>query len=244
MEITDVNTLFGAYPAQHADSSPETLVEAMRANGIDWGLTLSTYGLFHEAGAGNDETMRACRAHDHLIPVATLNPVHYWGQDGLIEGIAENAFEMIRFFPHLQGWPLEFAPFLRLLSALGRLPKMPIMVSVEKRGDATQLARLLDDFPHAVVLDGVLPETLSEAITLLRVHENLYVETHALTAPYALPILRDTVGIGRVLFGSDAPGRSPAAALRYVRSSGLSQSDQDAVLSGNAQSIWQSGSEE
>ena len=30
MEITDVNTLFGAYPAQHADSSPETLVDAMR----------------------------------------------------------------------------------------------------------------------------------------------------------------------------------------------------------------------
>jgi predicted TIM-barrel fold metal-dependent hydrolase len=244
MEITDVNTLFGAYPAQHADSSPETLVEAMRANGIDWGLTLSTYGLFHDAAEGNAETMKACRAHDHLIPVATLNPVHYWGQEGLVESVAENAFEMVRFFPHLQGWPLEFAPFLRMLSVLGRLPRMPIMVSVDERGDATQLARLLDDFPHAVVLDGVSPETLTEAIMLMRVHENLYVETHALTAPYALPLLRDTVGIGRVLFGSDAPGRSPAAALRYVRSSGLSDTDQAAVLSGNAQAIWQAGGEE
>lgn len=244
MEITDVNTLFGAYPAQHADSSPETLVEAMRANGIAWGLAMSTYGLFHQAAEGNDETMKACRAHDHLIPVATLNPVQYWGQDGLIEGIAENAFEMVRFFPHLQDWPLEFAPFLRILSVLGRLPKMPIMVSVENRGDITLLARLLDDFPHAVVLDGVSPETLTEAISLLRVHENLYVETHALAAPYALPLLRDTVGITRVLFGSDAPGRSPAAALRYVRSSGLSETDQNAVLSGNAQHIWQAGGEE
>ena len=244
MEITDVNTLFGAYPAQHADSSPETLVDAMRANGIDWGLTLSTYGLFYQAEAGNAETMRACRAHDHLIPVATLNPTHYWGQDGLMEGIADNAFEMVRFFPHLQGWPLEFAPFLRILSVLGRLPKMPIMVSVDKRGDATQLARLLDDFPHAVVLDGVSPDTLSEAIMLMRVHENLYLETHALSAPYALPLLRDTVGISRVLFGSDAPGRSAAAALRYVRASGLSEADQEAVLAGNAQRIWQSGSEE
>ncbi len=244
MEITDVNTLFGAYPAQHADSSPETLVDAMRANGIAWGLTLSTYGLFHQVGEGNDETMNACRAHDHLIPVATLNPVHYWGQDGLIEGIAENAFEMVRFFPHLQGWPLEFAPFLRILSTLGRLPKMPIMVSVDKRGDATQLARLLDNFPHAVVLDGVSPDTLTEAIMLMRVHPNLYLETHALSAPYALPLLRDTVGISRVLFGSDAPGRSPAAALRYVRASGLTEADQEAVLAGNAQAIWQSGSEE
>ena len=244
MEITDVNTLFGAYPAQHADSSPETLVEAMRANSVDWCLTLSTYGLFHQAAEGNEETMKACRAHDHLIPVATINPVHYWGQDGLIEGIAENAFEMVRFFPHLQGWPLEFAPFMRVLSVLGRLPKMPIMVSIAERGEATLLARLLDDFPHAVVLEGISPETLTEAIALMRVHENLYVETHSLTAPYALPLLRDTAGIGRVLFGSDAPGRSPAAALRYIRASGLSDGDQTAVLSGNAQAIWQAGGED
>ena len=239
MEITDVNTLFGAYPAQHADSSPETLVEAMRAQGVDWCLALSTWGVFHSAAEGNAETMRACQAHDHLIPVATVNPVHYWGQEGMLEGIAEDAFEMFRFFPHLQGWPLEFAPFLRIIATLGRQARQPIMVSVEQRGEATQLMRLLDDFSHAVILDGISPETLTEAISLMRVHQNLYVETHALLAPYALPLLRDTVGIERVLFGSDAPGRSPAAALRYVRSSGLSDAAQNAVLAGNAQRIWQ-----
>jgi predicted TIM-barrel fold metal-dependent hydrolase len=243
MEITDVNTLFGAYPAQHADSSPETLVEAMRAQGVDWCLALSTWGLFHSAAEGKAETMRACQAHDHLIPVATVNPVHYWGQEGFIESITANAFEMFRFFPHQQGWPLEFAPFLRILSVLGRTARMPIMVSIEKRGEATQLLRLLDDFPHPVILDGVSPETLTEAIALMRVHENLYLETHALLAPYALPLLRDTAGIGRVLFGSDAPGRSLAAALRYVQSSGLTETDQSAVLAGNAQRIWHGGQE-
>ena len=30
----------------------------------------------------------------------------------MIESIAEDAFEMFRFFPHVQDWPLEFAPFL------------------------------------------------------------------------------------------------------------------------------------
>lgn len=241
MEITDVNTLFGAYPAQHADSSPESLVEVMRAQGVDWCLALSTWGLFHSAQAGNEETMRACQAHDHLIPVATINPTHYWGQEGMIEGIAGGAFEMFRFFPHSQGWPLEFAPFMRILSVLDRSARMPIMVSVEQRGEATQLLRLLDDFPHPVILAGVSPETLTEAVSLMRVHENLLIETSALAAPHALPLLRDTSGIGRVLFGSDAPGRSLAAALSYVRSSGLSTADQDAVLSGNAQRVWQGG---
>lgn len=243
MEITDVNTLFGAYPAQHADSSAETLTEAMRAQEVQWCLALSTQGVFHLAAEGNAETLRACRAHDHLIPVATLNPVHFWGQEGLVEGLAENAFEMIRFFPHRQGWPLEFAPFLRLLSVIGRQERMPIMVHVSERGEATRLARLLEDFPHPVVLEGVSSDTLAEAMTLMRVHENLYVETHALHAPHALPLLRDVVGIERALFGSDAPGRSLAAALRSVRTSGLSEADQNAVLGGNAQRIWQGGGE-
>ncbi len=244
MEITDVNTLFGAYPAQHPDSNAETLVETMRTQGVDWCLALSTWGLFHAAAEGNAETMRACKTHDHLIPVATINPVHYWGQEGMIESIAEDAFEMFRFFPHLQDWPLEFAPFIRILSVLGRQERMPIMVSVDRRGDATQLVRLLDDFAHPVVLEGVSPDTLTEAISLMRVHENLYLETHALLAPYALSLLRDTVGVERILFGSDAPGRSLAAALNYVRKSGLSESDQNAILSLNAQAIWQAGGED
>jgi len=241
MEITDVNTLFGAYPSQHADSTAETLVAAMAAQGVDWCLSLSTWGIFHSGVEGNAETMRACRAHDHLIPVATLNPAQYWGQEGLLEGIAEDAFEMFRFFPHHQDWPLEFAPFLRIITVLARLERMPIMVTTDRRGEATRLMRLLDDFPHPVVLEGISPETLAEALSLMRVHSNLYVETHALQAPYALQLLRDTVGIERVLFGSDAPGLSLAAALRYVRASGLSEIEQTAVLSGNAQRIWQSG---
>ena len=243
MEITDVNTLFGAYPSQHPDSNAETLVAAMSALGVDWCLSLSTWGIFHSAALGNAETMRSCRAHDHLIPVATLNPTHYWGQEGLLEGIAEDAFEMFRFFPHLQGWPLEYAPFIRIVSQLARLERMPIMVTTDRRGEATQLVRLLDDFPHPVVLEGISPDTLTEALALMRVQPNLYVETHALQAPHALPLLRDTVGIERVLFGSDAPGLSLASALGYVRASGLSETDQNAILSGNAQRIWQSGGE-
>ncbi len=243
MEITDVNTLFGAYPSQHPDSNADTLVAAMSAQGVDWCLSLSTWGIFHSAAEGNAETMRSCKAHDHLIPVATLNPAHFWGQEGLLESIAEDAFEMFRFFPHLQNWPLEYAPFLRIISALARLDRMPIMVTTDRRGEATQLVRLLDEFPHPVILEGVSPDTLTEALALMRVQPNLYLETHALQAPHALPLLRDTIGIDRILFGSDAPGLSLASALSYVRASGLSDADQTAVLSGNAGRIWQSGGE-
>ncbi len=244
MEITDVNTRFGAFPAQHPNTDPETLAQAMNANGVAYCLTLSTQGLFYHAAEGNADTMRACRAYDHLIPVATLNPTAYWGQPETMEGLHTDGFEMTRFFPREQGWPLDFAPFALLLKALARLPSMPVMVGIREPGDLTQLARIAGDYPHPVIVEGVSPATLAEAVAVLRGCSQFYVETHALRAPDALPLLRDTVGIDRVLFGSDAPGLSLSAALRFVRQSALSESDQNAVLGGNTQRIWHSGAGE
>lgn len=243
MEITDVNTLFGAYPAQHPDSTPESLVATMGSEGVAWCLALSTVGLFHHDVTGNAETLRACRSHDRLIPVATLDPRGYWGQPGVIDRLAEDPFEMFRFFPRRQNWPLDFAPFEEILAKLAALPKMPIMVEIREPGDATQLSRAAAGYPHPVILEGVSPATLAEAISLLRRWDNYYLETHALSAPDALTVLRDTVGIDRILFGSDAPGMSLGAALRYVRQSGLTEAEQAALLSGNAQRLWQGGEE-
>jgi hypothetical protein len=244
MEITDVNTLFGAYPSQRPDSSPEALVATMQAQGVAWCLALSTWGLFHHDTEGNAETLRACRTHERLIPVATLNPMMYWGQGGMIEAITQEPFEMFRFFPQRQGWPLDFAPFIEVLSRLAALPRMPIMVSVSKPGDATTMGRLAADYPHPIILEGVSPTTLAEAILLLRRHPHLYVETHSLQMPGALTLLRDSVGIDRVLFGSDAPGLSLGAALRSVQNSDLTEAEKSAVFAGNAQQIWHNGGEE
>jgi hypothetical protein len=243
MEITDVNTMFGAYPSQKPDSSPEALVGVMQSQQVNWCLTLSTWGLFYHDAEGNAETLRACRAHDHLIPVATLNPMAYWGQTGVIERVKDEPFEMFRFFPDKQGWPLPFAPFTDVLARLAALPKMPIMVSVTRPGDATLLARETDEYPHPVILEGVTPATLAEAVSLLRRHPNLLVETHALHVPGALALLRDTVGIERVLFGSGAPGLSLGAALRAIQNADLTEAEKTAVLSSNAQRLWHGGGE-
>jgi predicted TIM-barrel fold metal-dependent hydrolase len=244
MEITDVNTLFGAYPSQHPDSNAESLVATMGSQGVAYCLTLSTYGLFYRDVDGNAETMRACRSHDHLIPVATLNPATYWGQPGLLESITSEPFEMFRFFPQAQGWPLDFAPFAAILSQLASLPRMPIMVSVRLPGDITTLAHIAANYPHPIILEGVSLPILAEAITVLRSNPRFYLETHALAMPDSLTLLRDTLGMRRILFGSDAPGMSLGAALRFVRRSGLNETEQNAVLGGNAQHIWQGGEEE
>jgi predicted TIM-barrel fold metal-dependent hydrolase len=237
MEITDVNTLFGAYPSRHRDSTAESLSEAMRTHSVDYCLTMSTWGLYYHDKTGNDETLVACRRLKQLIPVATIDPRGYWGQ---ADALPAPGFEMYRFFPHDQGWPVEFAPFRQLLQVLETVG-VPIMISVRAPGDVTRIAAAVAGFGQAVILEGVSGETMSEAIAVMRSSERIFMETHAMRSPEALGLLRRTVGIERVLFGSDAPGLSLAAALRYVRGSGLSESDQAMVLGGNADQIWHGG---
>lgn len=237
MDIIDINALFGAYPSRHPDSTAETLASLVETQSITRSFALSTAGLFYSDEAGNTETLAACRANPVFVPVGTLNPAGYWGQAGRVEEVAQS-FQLVRFFPCVQGWPVAFAPFGEILDILARGPRTPIMLDVDAPGDVTQLLRIAGDYPHPVILEGVSGRTLTEAVAALRRAPQFYLETHALQVPDGLRLLGETVGIGRVLFGSAAPGLSLGAALRYVRGARLSDDDMQAVLSGNARAIW------
>lgn len=237
MDIIDINALFGAYPSRHPDSTAEALAGIVETQQVTRCLALATAGLFYSDNAGNTETLAACRTYGSFVPVGTLNPSGYWGQAGRVEEVA-SAFQMVRFFPCVQGWPVAFAPFGDILDILARGPRTPIMLDVDAPGDVTQLLRIAGDYPHPVILEGVSGRTLTEAIAALRQSPQFYIETHALQVPDGLRLLGETVDIGRVLFGSAAPGLSLGAALRYVRGARLSDVDTTAVLSGNARALW------
>jgi predicted TIM-barrel fold metal-dependent hydrolase len=207
---------------------------------VAWSLSLSTIGMYYSADEGNAETMRAGRAHDRLLPVGTLDPRAFLAP-AAVEATLAQQFEMIRFFPNHQGWPHAYDPFRDILAVLGSKGAPVVMTEVGAPGEITALATSIEDYAGAVVLDGVRPDTLAEAISLMRRNPRVYLDTHALRAPGALVRLRDLIGIDRILFGSRAPGNSLAAALGYVRASGLSVAEQEAVLGGNAAVLWNTG---
>lgn len=237
-EILDVNTYFGPTPTHRADGSPQALVSTLEKHSVQWCLTLSTYGVYHSDKSGNQETMNACANFERVIPVATINPLEYYGDQSGLGDLAAQPFEMFRFFPQVQGWPLEFAPFTAVVQQLARTRPVPLMISVRKPGDISLLARLLSGYESSVILEGVGPNTLAESISVLRNEKTFYLETHALRNPDSLSVIRDTIGIDRVLFGSGAPGKSLAASLRSIQHSGLTPEEQIAVLGGNAHSLW------
>jgi hypothetical protein len=149
-----------------------------------------------------------------------------------IQNLISQGFKLFRFFPGEQGWPLDHAVFADILDQL-EPTTAPIMINAENIGDASALARVLGGKKHALILEGVVFETLSEADSVMKKHDNIYVETHGIIVPSGLKFLVDQIGAERIIFGSDAPRSSLAGALRYLMESGLSDQDREKVLGGN-----------
>ncbi|HEY3331325.1 MAG TPA: amidohydrolase family protein [Capsulimonadaceae bacterium] len=265
MDIIDINTIFGAFPNQRAESTAEALVDTLSKNEVSQALTLSSWGIHYNDMSGNQETLRACsQFKTHLIPVGTINPMQFWDGDEMLKQIVQTSFGVIRLFPEKQGWPIDYAPFSRLVDVLSELGKpllereltlpratrgwrlwkdsgVPLMIEITRPGDATQLQRIVADYPAPVVMVGVTTSTVVEALTVMRMSEQLLIETHKLAAPDGLGRIRDAVGADRIVFGSGGPGLSVRASLDYVRKSSLTDAEQAAVLGGNASSILQGG---
>jgi predicted TIM-barrel fold metal-dependent hydrolase len=243
MEILDVNTIFGSFPTHHSSSDPQSLISLMDRHGVQRAFTLSSLGLFYNDVAGNDETLRHAKSRsDRLIPVATINPMgRLSGIEQFADEVASLPVALCRFFPTIQEWPIDYAPFTR---ALGRLlaNKKPVMVSIGSQlGAITALSRLLDGTTSPVVLSRVQGPTLIEAIAAMQSHPCLLLETHSLQIPDGLSRVKDIVGADRIVFGSGAASRSLGAPLSYVQKSSLTDAEKAAVLGGNARRLLLEG---
>ncbi len=235
-EIVDVNTLFGPLPAASTDLTMEALLELMQKHQVGVACTLSTLGLLLDPSVGNAVTRAACTEYEPLLPVATLNPTMFFGDERPLQKFREEGFRFVRFFPQLQDWSLDFLPFHALLEALSAL-KMPIMVDINAPGQITMLGRSIENFGAPVMLSGVATETLAEAVAALRRYSSLHLETSQLLAPGNIKMLVDTVGIDRLLFGTGAPAQPVASALNTLQYAGLTGDAMHQILSSNARRL-------
>jgi hypothetical protein len=163
---------------------------------------------------------------------ATIDPRGYFEAMKLVPNLVSQGFRLFRFFPGEQGWPIDHAAFEDILNDLEET-SVPIMIKAAQTGDASALARVVGGKQHPLIMEGVSFDTLAEAVSVMKKHTNMYVETHRLVAPGALRFLAEQIGADRIVFGSDCPRSSLAGALRCVRESGISEVDQEKVLGGN-----------
>jgi predicted TIM-barrel fold metal-dependent hydrolase len=241
MNIIDINTLVGGYPTGRATETPTDLAEALLKANVSKAFTLSTWGVYYQDIAGNEETLQIAReAPQQIIPAGTINPLTFWDSGDTIKLMIQSSFQVVRFFPGEQGWPVDFLPFERILKTLSELA-VPIFVSISKPGDITQLTRIAGGYPAPVVLTGVNTQTLIEALAALTQFDKFAIETHRLIGPDSLERVRDAVGAQRILFGSGGPALSIRAAIKHIQSAEFNDNEQAAVLGGNAEALLLQG---
>jgi predicted TIM-barrel fold metal-dependent hydrolase len=232
MEIIDANTMFGPWPRIRANMSLERLQKALELFKVSKVVTLSSAGIFHSYNDGNADTLAMCKGKDKCLPAATIDPRGYFPGMKLISTLVSQGFRLFRFFPNEQGWPLDHAVFEDILDEM-EPTSVPVMINAANTGDASALGRMIGGKQHPLILEGVKFETLAEAVSVMKKHSNIYVETHSIIAPGALRFLYDQVGVDRIIYGSDSPRCSMAGALNYVQESGLSDEDREKVLGSN-----------
>jgi predicted TIM-barrel fold metal-dependent hydrolase len=233
--IFDAGTLFGPWPQHASDLSLEVLLTGMAASNVARSLITATTGIFYDYRQGNAETFEAAKRHpQQLFPVGTLDPRAYPECLQEAEARAAEGFRLFRFFPDRQGWPIRYAPFRELLQKCDAL-KVPVAISVAHPGDITDLADATTFTQAPLLLSGVTPVLLGEALSVMRADSKFYLETARLPGPNTLETIRDAMphGAERLVFASYAPLRYFSAALGPVVTSTLGEEDKANVLGGN-----------
>ncbi len=229
--IFDANTFFGTMAGRRVDYSLETLVQSLKTYGIERALTYSLRGVYYDYSEGNDETLAACRKYPHLVPVATIDPRRYTGCVAEVDKRADQGIKIIRFFPELQGWPLDHLLFEKILAKMAER-NLAAMLSCNTGGTASRLMRLARPHGTPIILSDIGYWNLSEALAVLKDYEQAYLETSQLDSPDPVEMVETEIGPGRILFGSRSPDCYPSSPMAVIAYARISAKAKEAGLGG------------
>jgi hypothetical protein len=202
-------------------------------------VTLSTRSLYYSAPAGNRETAHFCQeAGAFLQPGALLDPRLP------VAAQSVTGARLLSVMPATQRYPIPFAPLTDLLRDLQNAgSKVPIFFEGKRAGDVTRLQRTIENvgLTCPILIGSVDADCLIEAISVARANEQVSLVTNGFRGIGEIALAVSALGAERVVFGSEAPIRSLGAALALVRRAGLSESERESVLGGNAKRILAAG---
>lgn len=233
MPIIDCNTVVGFWARRQVDASVNALLKTMERYGVARALCVSTTAIFYDYRQGNEEMLSIARQTNfRLFPVATVDPREYANCFNEIELRARQGWKLFRFFPDLQGWSVRYAPFRDIVQLLSEL-KLPFMIPAHAIGVATEIAELVSEFQTPVILTTINYNNLSEAISVMKHVRHIYIETHKLFSVGAYEILREHVGVERLVFGSFSPVQYFASSYLPLIHSSLADDEKRKILCEN-----------
>jgi len=252
--IVDANVSLSRWPFRRlvGDETPE-LVRRLRKRGVAQVWAGNFDGILHkDVGGVNARLAAECRTHgkDFLVPFGTVNPKLPDWQEDLRRCQEDYRMPGIRLHPNYHGYDLREPVFRELLN-LAAERRLIVQLAVCMEDERTQhplirvppvdcapLPELLKRDPalrlvlincDPAIRQGLLQPVLSAG--------GAYCDISMVEGIEGVARLVERVSPKKVLFGSNSPLFYFESALLKIQETGLSESEKDALLEGNARQL-------
>jgi predicted TIM-barrel fold metal-dependent hydrolase len=251
--IVDVNVNLSRWPFRRlrGDETP-VLVSMLRERAVDQAWVGSFDGLLHkDIGGVNERLASECRRFGtgFLVPFGTVNPkLPDWEED--LRRCAEvHGMPGIRLHPNYHGYTLDDLDLAKLLRGAAQR-RLVVQLALKMEDDRTQHPLLRVPPVDASSLLGLLSEIEGLRLAILNgpgplprdvvsrlANAGVFFDIAMLEGVTGVARMIEQIPTERILFGSHFPFFTWEAARLKVTESGLDETKERAILSGNAQRL-------
>lgn len=242
--VIDIHAHYGSWEVTSSPvNRPEDIVESMHRCAIHKLIGSSFTAIHGETRLGNEQTAHIIRKYpDYLYGYCVINPNYPDEVSGELERCFERAenFVGLKFHCTLHGKPLHDAGYTAALEYANE-HALPVLVHAHGEDDWSGVTRRYPNVPfiaaHACGWNTWTPAP--PEIAVAAEVENLYLDVAGSAAwRKALRRLVDTVGLRKVLFGSDYPMFDLAWEVGRIALAELSDVEKLTLCGGNAARLF------
>ncbi|MCK4307403.1 amidohydrolase family protein, partial [candidate division WOR-3 bacterium] len=141
--------------------------------------------------------------------------------------------------PNLQNWPINYAPFYKLLEEINKF-KIPLMITIITKplgshhlGMITEISKATKGLDSPVIITSFDHFYYPEVLVAMKENPNIYAETSLFNTPDSFEIFITETGEERIIFGSNSPLNYFAAPLICLENADISKKQKEKILSNN-----------
>lgn len=234
--IVDAHTHLGKFPVFNVGLDADDLVGLMDRNGISHSVLFSL---------PNELTLEAVRRYpNRLSGLVWINPHDGEEALNLVErAVKDWGFKGVKMHPLLDAY-LPDSDVVHPVMELARKLRIPVLFHSGHPPWSLpwHFGNLAEAFPDVPIVVGHMGHGhivyINGALEVARKHDNIYLETSGMPMHSKIKEAVDTVGVDRVMYGSDAPFGHPAFEMKKVEVSGIGGDEMDRVLGENAVEVF------
>jgi len=219
--------------------SLEQLHEDMEYFRIDAALVSHALSKDYDPVAGNEELLRILKGSSCLFPVWCILPPST-GEIGELSNfvgrLISGGVRAVIAYPRLHNYSLSSWSMQKLLLQL-EVSRIPLLLPFQQF-EWDEIHNLCREFPNLpVITTRINYRQLRYLLPLWETCQNLYADLSWFSVPDLLPFLKKHGYLGRLLFGTNYPAYTPAAAIGMVTYSDISDEDKELVAGGTLRNL-------